>query len=36
MYKIMRREDSMPNIHLFKIEAPEVVRKVQAVSSSSS
>ena len=27
MYKILKREDLTPNIHLFKFEAPEVARK---------
>jgi len=30
MYKIIRREDPVPKIHLFKIEAPAVARKAQA------
>ena len=30
MYKIMAREDVVPNIHLFKIEAPAIARKAQA------
>jgi len=30
MYKIMLREDLVPNIHLFKVEAPAVARKAQA------
>lgn len=29
MYKILLRQDLVPNIHLFKIEAPMVARKVQ-------
>ncbi len=30
MYKILLRQDLVPNIHLFKIEAPAVARKAQA------
>ena len=30
MYKIMLREDLVPSIHLFKIEAPAVAQKAQA------
>ncbi|KPJ52862.1 MAG: ferredoxin-NADP reductase [Dehalococcoidia bacterium DG_18] len=30
MYRIMLREDPVPNIHLLKIEAPAVARKAQA------
>ncbi len=30
MYKIMLREDLVPSIHLFKVEAPAVARKAQA------
>ena len=30
MYKIMHREDLVPSIHLFKIEAPQVAKKAQA------
>ncbi len=30
MYKVMHREDLTPNIHLFKIEAPEVAQKARA------
>lgn len=30
MYKILLREDLVPNVHLYKIEAPEVSRKAQA------
>ena len=29
MYKILKREDLVPNIHLFEIEAPAVARKAQ-------
>ena len=29
MYKILLREDLVPNIHLFKVEAPEVAKKAQ-------
>ncbi|MFW6125574.1 MAG: sulfide/dihydroorotate dehydrogenase-like FAD/NAD-binding protein [Chloroflexota bacterium] len=29
MYKVMQREDLVPNIHLFKVEAPAVARKGQ-------
>ena len=29
MYKILLREDLVPNIHLFKVEAPEVAQKAQ-------
>ena len=29
MYKILLRQDLAPNIHLFKIEAPEVAKKAQ-------
>ncbi len=29
MYKILKREDLTPNIHLYKFEAPEVARKAQ-------
>ena len=29
MYKILEREDLTPNIHLFKIEAPEVAKKAR-------
>ena len=29
MYKILLREDLVPNIHLFKIEAPEVAKKAR-------
>ncbi len=29
MYKILRREDLTPNIHLYKFEAPEVARKAK-------
>ena len=29
MYRILRREDLTPLIHLFKIEAPAVARKAQ-------
>jgi ferredoxin--NADP+ reductase len=30
MYKILLREDLVPNIHLFKVEAPAVAKKAQA------
>ena len=30
MYRIMLREDLVPSIHLFKVEAPAVARKAQA------
>ncbi len=30
MYRILLREDLVPNIHLFKIESPAVARKAQA------
>ena len=30
MYKILLREDLVPDIHLFKVEAPAVARKAQA------
>ena len=30
MYRIMLREDLVPGIHLFKVEAPAVARKAQA------
>ena len=30
MYKILLRQDLVPNIHLFKIEAPAVAKKAQA------
>ncbi len=30
MYKILLRENLVPNIHLFKVEAPAVARKAQA------
>ncbi|OGO35886.1 MAG: ferredoxin-NADP reductase [Chloroflexi bacterium RBG_16_57_8] len=30
MYKILQRQDLVPNVHLFKIEAPAVARKCQA------
>jgi len=30
MYKIMLRDDPVPNIHFFRIEAPAVARKAQA------
>jgi ferredoxin--NADP+ reductase len=30
MYKIVRREDLTPEIHLFEIDAPQVARKAQA------
>ncbi len=30
MYKILLRQDLVPNVHLFKIEAPAVARKAQA------
>jgi len=30
LYKILLRQDLVPNIHLFKIEAPAVARKAQA------
>ena len=30
MYKVLFRQDLVPNVHLFKIEAPEVARKAQA------
>ena len=30
MYKILEKEDLVPNIHLFKIAAPSVARKAQA------
>ena len=30
MYRILKREDLTPNIHLFQIEAPAVARKAQA------
>ena len=30
MYKIMLREDLVPNTHLFKVEAPAVARRAQA------
>ncbi|MGB2798756.1 MAG: sulfide/dihydroorotate dehydrogenase-like FAD/NAD-binding protein [Dehalococcoidia bacterium] len=30
MYKIMLREDLVPSIHLFKVDAPAVARKAQA------
>ena len=30
MYKILSREDLVPNIHLFKIDAPNVAKKAQA------
>ena len=29
MYKILKREDLVPNIHLFEVEAPAVARKAQ-------
>ena len=29
MYKILRREDLVPNVHLYKIEAPAVAKKAQ-------
>ena len=30
MYKVLFRQDLVPNVHLLKIEAPEVARKAQA------
>jgi len=30
LYKILQRQDLVPNVHLFKIEAPAVARKAQA------
>ena len=30
MYKILKREDLVPNIHLFEVDAPAVARKAQA------
>ena len=30
MYRIMRREDLVPGIHLFKVDAPAVARKAEA------
>jgi ferredoxin--NADP+ reductase len=30
LYKILLRQDLVPNVHLFKIEAPAVARKAQA------
>jgi ferredoxin/flavodoxin---NADP+ reductase len=30
MYKILLREDLVPNVHLYKIEAPDVAKKAQA------
>ncbi|MBI4267112.1 MAG: sulfide/dihydroorotate dehydrogenase-like FAD/NAD-binding protein [Chloroflexi bacterium] len=30
MYKILRREDLVPQIHLFEVEAPKVAQKAQA------
>lgn len=30
MYRILHREDLTPNIHLFRIDAPAIVRKAQA------
>jgi len=30
LYKILLRQDLVPNVHLFKIEAPAVARKCQA------
>ncbi len=30
MYKILAKEDLVPNIHLFRIEAPDVAKKAQA------
>ena len=29
MYKILRKEDLVPNVHLFKVAAPVVARKAQ-------
>ena len=30
MYRILVKEDLVPNVHLFKIEAPNVAKKAQA------